>query len=321
MYRISARSIVLSAAALVAATGAAQAQVGYGVNSNGQLFRFSLTAPNAPVTNIGAALPFVPEGIDFRPGTDTLYAIDVGPNVTQVYTININTGAATPVGGGFTSAGNFNGTPYDLTTSQSFGFDVNPTTLQAGDGSFRIRLIGTNNSNLRLNSLTGGIAGVDGNLAIGTNSPFADAAAYTNSNALTVGGTTQLFVLDARNDSLYEQNPPNAGTLNLVGPMGATIDADPGISFDILTDPSDADATIGGDTGWAVLRRQATQSGAYLLYNVNLATGQITNGMLVGIDGGNPAADFTGGLATIIPAPGAAAFLALGSLVALRRRR
>lgn len=320
MFRISARSFVVSAAALVAAAGAAHAQVGYGVNASGQLFRFSLTAPNAPVTNIGAALPFVPEGIDFRPGTETLYAIDVGPNVTQMYTININTGAATPVGGGFTSSGSVNGNAYDLTTSASFGFDVNPTTLQ-GDGSFRIRLIGTNTANLRLNSLTGGIAAVDGNLAIGAASPFADAAAYTNSNALTAGGTTQLFVLDARNDSLYEQNPPNNGTLNLVGAMGATIDADPGISFDILTDPSDADSTIGGDTGWAVLERQATASGAYLLYNVNLATGQITNGALVGIDGGNPAADFTGGFATIIPAPGTAAFLSLGALALVRRRR
>ena len=85
--------------------GICEAQIGYGVNGSGQLFRFFVNgiAP-APVTNIGAPLSFVPEGIDFRPSSQTLYAIDVGPNTTQLYTIDINTGVATAVGPGFTSA-------------------------------------------------------------------------------------------------------------------------------------------------------------------------------------------------------------------------
>lgn len=320
MIRFSARSVALASAAVLLAAGSAAAQVGYGVNASGQLFRFNLNTPNAPVTNIGGLLSFVPEGIDFRPGSDTLYAIDIGPVTTQMYAININTGVPTAIGAGFASAGTFMGTPYDLTTSQSFGFDVNPGTLQA-DTSMRIRLVGTSGVNMRLNTLSGAIAAVDVNLAIGAASPFADAAAYTNSNAASMGGSTQLFVMDARNDSLYEQNPPNAGSLNLVGAFGVTIDASPGISFDILTDVNDVDPTIGGDAGWAVLKRLDFSPNDYLVYRVNLATGQITNGALVGIDSGT-ASDFTGGFAVIIPAPPAGlALLGLGGLIATRRRR
>src|SRR5687768_7433487 len=82
------------------------AQVGYGVNGGGQLFKFFVNgvAP-APVTNIGAPLSFVPEGIDFRPSSQTLFAIDVGPNTTQLYTIDIDTGIPTAVGAGFNSTG------------------------------------------------------------------------------------------------------------------------------------------------------------------------------------------------------------------------
>ena len=67
--------------------------------------------------------------------------------------------------------------------------------------------------------------------------------------------------------------------------------------------------------GLAVLRRSATAGGSYLLYDVNLATGAITNGRLVG--GG---LDFTGGFA-VVPEPGAAALVALVVPVLLGRRR
>ena len=167
----------------------------------------------APVTNIGAPLPFVPEGIDFRPSSSTLYAIDVGPNTVQLYTINILTGAPTAVGAGFNSTG----PGYDLTTSSNFGFDFNPKTLQ-GDGSMRIRLVNTSNQNLRLNSSTGLVANVDTPLVIPpAQSPFVDAVAYINNKAEGAGPATTLFDMDSRNDSLYTQAPPNDGTLNLVG--------------------------------------------------------------------------------------------------------
>ena len=89
-----------------ASLSTAHAQIGYGVNAAGQLFRFDVNgiAPHrSPIS--ARPLSFVPEGIDFRPSSSTLYAIDVGPNTTQLYTINISTGVPTAVGAGFNSTG------------------------------------------------------------------------------------------------------------------------------------------------------------------------------------------------------------------------
>lgn len=294
--------------------GLCQAQTGFGVNANGSLFRFDVTAPGSiPTTTIGN-VGFTPEGIDFRPGTNALYAIDIGPATTQLYTININNAAATPVGAGFNSTG----AGYDLTVNQTFGFDFNPSTLQA-DNSMRIRLVSTATENLRLNSSTGLVAASDTDLLIqpGGASPFVDGIAYRN-NVPNMGTiATELYDMDSRNDSLYTQNPPNNGQLNLVGPFGVTIDANAGIGFDIYTVPGDIDPTIGGDSGYAVLKRPDAPIGgplgAYLLYNVNLATGAISNGKLVG-PVGTPA-DFTGGFAMAclpIPEPASLALLMIG---------
>ena len=295
----------------------AAAITGYGVNAAGTLFRFDVDSP-ASVTTLGN-VGFVPEGIDFRPSTNQLYAINVGPVTTQLYTLNLHNGTPTPVGAGFAStvAGS-----YDLTTNNTFGFDFNPTTLQA-DNSMRIRLVATNGDNLRLNSSTGLVAVVDTDLLISPSgaSPFVDAAAYIN-NIATMGGTTELYDMDSRNNSLYRQSPPNAGTLNLVGPFGATIDNTiRNIGFDIYTDPTSVDTGIGGDFAFAVLKRPDAPFGgvlgSYLLYDVNLATGGISNGALVG-----PAAtpfDFEGGFA-VIPEPSSLVLLVLGCLGTVRRR-
>ena len=54
----------------------------------------------------------------------------------------------------------------------------------------------------------------------------------------------------------------------------------------------------------------------YLLYDVNLSTGQVTNGRAVG--GG---LDFTGGLALIVPEPTSLGFLIFASVPLLMRRK
>jgi hypothetical protein len=300
--------------AVLLAAGICHAQVGYGVNAAGSLFRFNVNSP-ATVTTIGN-VGFVPEGIDFRPSSNTLYAIDIGPNTSQLYTIDINNGAATAVGASFTS----NGAGYMLTGNQTFGFDFNPTTLQ-GDGSMRIRLVSSGGANLRLHSSTGQVAAVDGNLLIGINSPFVDAVAYTNNTANAGTGTTTLYDMDSRNDSLYTQVPPNNGTLNLVGPWGAAIDGNAPVHFDILTPPGTSD-----NLGYAVYRRPDAPLGgplnSYLLYDVNLGTGTTVNGRLVG-----PAAtpfSFEGGLAVLaIPEPTSLALagVCVAVVCAVARRR
>lgn len=318
--------VVMGAGAIALSAGAAFAGFGYGVGNDGGLFRFDLDNPATSVVDIGN-IGFVPEGIDFRPGTPDLYAIDVGPNVTQLYRINIETAQVVTVGASFTSTGGGGASPaYDLTGNQTFGFDFNPTTLQPDD-SMRIRLVGSSGVNMRLNSSTGGIAGVDVALAYagGTPTPAVDAAAYINSASATAGGATQLFVLDYANNQLSLQNPPNAGTLTEVGPFGVTINntlANTG--FDILTDPDSVDSGIGGDTGYAVLRRPDSpigDPGIYLIYNVNLATGQLTNGSRVGLQGFDR--NFNGGFAvsTFIPSTSTCAALVLPAASLLRRRR
>jgi hypothetical protein len=314
---------IFAAATLAAASAFAgnpiPAATGYGVNGNGVLFNFDLATPG--VVNTVGNVGFVPEGIDFRPGTDALYALDVGPNTTQLYRIDINTAVATPIGAGFTSAG----ANYDLTGNATFGFDFNPTTLQVDD-SMRIRVVATNGTNLRLNSSTGSIAAVDTNLAFGNgNSPFIDAAAYIN-NTPTQGGTTVLYDMDSRNNALLVQNPANAGVVETVGPFGATItNSQSNIHFDIFTPLGSVDPTNDDDLGYAVLRRPDAPLGgvlgSYLLYSVNLDSGQITNGAVVG-----PVAtpsDFTGGFSILpqVPEPASLSTLAALAIAGVRRRR
>ena len=311
---------ILAAVLLSFTANYVSAQIAYGVNGNGTLFRFDVDQPSV-VTEVGA-VGFVPEAIDFRPGTSELFAINVDATTTQLYTVNISTAAATAVGDGFASTG----VGYALSENQDYGFDFNPTTLQADD-SMRIRLVNTAGANLRLNSSTGQIAAVDSNLLFANgNSPFIDAAAYTN-NLPVAGGVTQLLDLDTRSDVLVLQNPPNAGTVNTVGAFGVTIDAMRHTSFDIYTDPATNDDTLTGDFGFAVLRRPDAPIngplGSYLLYDVNLATGQLTNGALVG---SIPSPyDFDGGFAvapSVVPEPSSLTLCGLAFIgLASRLRR
>src|SRR5688572_26803128 len=157
MFRATPRVAALALAGVASAAAPAAAQTGYGVTRDGALFRFDVDTPGT-VQTIGN-LGIVPDAIDFRPlsaaqlgGTPTLYAIDVGPTTTQLYTVNTTTAAVTPVGTGFPSFF-VNGASYDL-RNQRIGFDFNPRTLQL-DNSLRIRVTATNGTNLRLNSDTG----------------------------------------------------------------------------------------------------------------------------------------------------------------------
>ncbi|MEX2141679.1 MAG: DUF4394 domain-containing protein [Pirellulales bacterium] len=287
-------------AALVAETTDVRAQTGYGVTANGALFRFDVNSPGT-ITTIGN-MGIVTDAIDFRPGTGTLYGIDVGPTTSQLYTINPTTAAVTPVGTGFPTVVTGTGA-YNL-ADQTIGFDFNPRTLQA-DGSIRIRLVASRGANLRLNSNTGLVAAVDTPLAYVTPiAPGVDSVAYTNSGASTIGGLTTLFGVDANTDNLVRQGgvdgtpSPNGGLLTSIGALGATVNSIPNVGFDILstgTDDSNAD-----ELAFAVFARPDAPIGVpgkFLLYDVNLATGQTLNGRLVGAG-----VDFTGGFA-VIPEP------------------
>jgi hypothetical protein len=129
-----------------------------------------------------------------------------------------------------------------------------------------------------------------------------------NSNIAATSGTTTLYDIDFRNNVLAIQNPPNNGTLTQVGSLGLTVSALSGSGFDIYIDPA-----TGTDSAFAVIKRPDAPIGgplgAYLLYDVNLTTGAIANGRLVGSSAG---ADFTGGFA-VVPEPSAIVLLMLGA--------
>ncbi|MES2826602.1 MAG: DUF4394 domain-containing protein [Bacteroidota bacterium] len=177
-------------------------------------------------------------GIDMRPANGQLYILG---SSSRLYTVNASSGAAAAVGTA----------PFaTLLVGTSFGFDFNPTVD-------RIRIVSNTGQNLRVHPETGAVAFVDGVLKPGT--PTVTAAAYTNNFP---GATaTTLFDIDTQTNMLYKQDPPNEGTLTLVGNIGVDITEANG--FD-----------IGGGSGlaYALLTTGTTTR----LYSINLTTGLAT---------------------------------------------
>lgn len=255
-----------------------------GLTGNNTLVSFDpsdLTATNSiGVTGVNGTLL----GIDFRPANGLLYGVT---DTNRLYTIDTASGAATFIS---TLSVSFN-------AGIQSGFDFNPVPD-------RLRLVGTNDQNLRVNVDTGAVT-VDGTLAYNAGdanagaNPNVTAAAYTNSFAGTQ--TTQLFGIDSALDVLVLQNPPNNGTLTTIGSLGIDFGSTGG--FDILS-PS-----IGINKAFAV-------SGS-TLYNINLANGAATTIGTVGKGNFN----FIGLAATSVPEPGTiGALLGLGAIGLLSRR-
>ncbi|MGD3745637.1 DUF4394 domain-containing protein, partial [Xanthomonas citri pv. citri] len=150
-----------------------------------------------------------------RPATQQLYAIGRLGGVGRIYTLDAATGAATFVATlapdpADTSA------PFAGLAGTEFGVDFNPVPD-------RIRLVSDADQNLRINP-NNGLVTTDGTLAFasGTN-PAVTAVAYTNSTAGAT--TTTLYGIDVTTQALVLQNPPNNGTLNVVGPLGLSFNA------------------------------------------------------------------------------------------------
>ncbi len=277
-------------AAVVGAAGAAQAQIDtvYGVTQDNTLITFASNAPGTILSGrpiSGLQNNETIRGIDFRPATGQLFALG---SFSRLYTIDITTGAATQVGGAFSTGLN----------GSSFGFDFNPTVD-------RIRVNSDADQNLRLNPNTGAVAFVDGTLAYNSGdanfgvNPNVVAGAYTNNFAGAT--TTTLYVLDTNLDILAIQNPPNSGGLMTVGSIGADLNDMAG--FD-----------ISGATGVAYAAVRDVARARTTFWTINLATGAGT--MIDEVGGGSILTAIA-----VIPAPGAAATLALGGLVLARRRR
>ena len=228
----------------------------FGVTTANTLVRFDTAAPGTLLTTVAITGLQVGEqivGIDFRPSDGQLYALTDGD---RLYTIALATGVVTPIG----ASGLFD------VTGASFGFDFNPVPD-------RIRSVSDTAQNLRLNPFDGTLGVTDGVLAYLTGdanfgaTPSVVGAAYTNSFPGTA--TTTLYDIDSALDILVMQNPPNAGSLVTVGPLGFDTSAE--VAFDISR-LNQAFASLTAPLG--------TSSG---LFTINLTTGAAT---LVGTIGG-----------------------------------
>lgn len=187
-------------------------QLVYGLTKNNRnLIKFSTDNPELirellPITGLTAGQVIV--GMDIRPLDLGLYALGYNEmtRAYQLYSINTTTGAATAI----------NTTPLtiNLGKGQKIGFDFNPTVD-------RIRVVSTNDSNYRLNPITGALAATDTILTYNVTdgntgkNPYVSTVAYTNSYKGTT--STTLFGIDDSLGVFTNVVPPNQGYLNTLG--------------------------------------------------------------------------------------------------------
>jgi hypothetical protein len=239
----------------------------YGLTAGGRLVRFNPGMPGAvngslAISGLASGENLV--GIDFRPATGILFALS---DASRVYTINTRNGAATQASGPFTPALN----------GQSFGFDFNPVPDL-------IRVVSDADQNLRLNPISGAVVGVDGTLAFAAVDPNAGqdpnivGSAYTN--AFLGSSVTTLYGIDSNLNALVTQGSlnsapvsPNTGQLFTVGSLGAGVDPNGSLGFDISSQSGVALASFNTDGGASTN-----------LFTINLTTGAAT---LLGAIGGD----------------------------------
>lgn len=169
-------------------------------------------------------------GIDFRPSNGVLYGVGrIGADAMgQLYTIDVTSGLAAPVGMRTISL-----------SGVAFGVDFNPVPDL-------IRIVSDTGQNVRIRPGDGIVAGTDTPLAYpaagdpnATRTARVVAIAYTNSDT-DLQTNTVLHDIDANratdtdppsSDVIAIQVPPNGGVLNTVARLG--VDTDDFAAFDI----------------------------------------------------------------------------------------
>lgn len=282
---------VLSAAMVLACAAGANAELAYGVTEEQRLITFNTATPDNVDSGLaitGLVSNEIILGIDIRPNDNLLYALGSQNNL---YRLNPATGAASLVGA---LSMPLNGT--------AFGFDFNPTgpvalrIVSNTDFNYRLPTPGTNGDVL----MDATLAYVAGDVNFGA-APNITHVAYTNS---VPGATsTVLYAIDAGTSSLVRFGNANEGTLNTVAIASG------GNQFTEL-----GGFDISGATGIAYAAIRNSDLSRTTILRIDLTTGITTSFGEVG--GGSVLNSFT-----IVPAPGALAFLATGGLLAIRRRR
>ena len=219
------RKLLAAGVAFAALGGTAQAQTLIGLTADNALVSIDGAARRAaaPVRISGADGRVM--GIDQRPQDGRLYGVtDRG----QIVAIDPATGRATQVSRLNT----------EFTSGGRAVVDFNPVAN-------RLRLMGMNGTNFRVNVETGEVAR-DGELKYQAGSPRAEtqpritAGAYSNS--MNGAQQTALYTLDTLARSYNLQAPPNDGVQQSRGALPDGLP--PGIAFDILSDGQ------GGNTGF-----------------------------------------------------------------------
>jgi len=233
--------LTLAAFGMITAAQASQAATLIGLTADNTLVRIDSETRRAaaPVRVTGADGRLL--GIDQRPADGRLYGVT---ERGQIVTIDPATGRATQVS--------------RLNTEFASGgravVDFNPVAN-------RLRLMGMNGVNFRVNVDTGEVAR-DGQVKYAAGTPLAEttprvvAGAYTNSVAGTQA--TALYTIDTLTRTYNLQAPPNDGVQQPRGEVAAMLP--PGVAFDILSDGQ------GGNMGFlmvgSTLHRVALDTGA-----------------------------------------------------------
>jgi hypothetical protein len=218
-------------------------------------------------------------GVDRRPATGDLYGVATSRRGANLYIINPQSGRATFVAQlvAAPTATSPRGGKIML-DGDNFGFDFNP----AADA---LRIVSDTGQNLRVLPSDRVINGVqiktgdtvtDGTLnRAGVVATDVTAVAYLNNDNDPATGTT-LFDIDSGRDELNMQNPPNDGTLVLVGKTGLRTRALAG--FDIVTQG-------GVNTAYAALSKGDGRDGVTRIVQIDPDTGFIRLLGTLDIDG------------------------------------
>jgi hypothetical protein len=251
---------LLALAAASFGPAASHAQTFAILTDDDSMFLYSVgTPPGAKMGFTGMTAGQRPVAIDYRPATRELYLMGYNSSngSTELYSVNTTNGAAVSAGAPVTLS---------LGTG-SIGFDFNPTVD-------RIRVVGANKTNYRLNPNNGSITATDANLsyAVGDpnvlSQPSIGAAAYTNSYPGL--STTTLYVYDESLNVLGSLASPNTGVINTVGTSGITVNtSNRTTDMDIWFNPANK-------TNTAFFVANTGTSNLDNLYSLNLSTGTAT---------------------------------------------
>jgi hypothetical protein len=264
----------------------AQADLLVGLTVDNTLISFDSATPGA-VTVHGAIGGLASGenmlGIDYRPKNGVLYGIG---STGSLFTIS-------------TTVGNVQATKFGqvMLNGTGIGFDFNP----AADA---IRITTDAGQNLRYRMSDGMLFNDTALNYANGDKPMVTASAYTNNDNDPMTGTT-LYNVDAADNSLVIQNPPNAGTLTKVGSLGIAAGRVNG--FDISGISKRA---------WLGVNTLDASGLTPDLYEVNLMTGATTH---MGSIGGGAA--LRGLSAEPVPEPATMLALAGGAAALLRRRK